>query len=533
MREAILSRLRCGAALLAVCLSVWAQPLQAAAPLTPEQQAGRRLYLEGESAYGDVFTGRIGMGPQQMPGPAVRCGNCHGADGRGRPEGGIRPVNITWSELTKSYGHEHDNGRRHPAFNEASLKRAIVQGVDPAGNPLDGSMPRFNISERDWKALLAYMKLLESRQDPGVGSDTLRLGTLLPASGRFAPVGQAVKGILQAHLDEVNAGGGIHGRKLELVSAGYASDDREDAMRALRKLVGQGEVFALLSPFAAGIEDELGRLANENRIPVVGPLSLFGDDPRASNQQVFHLLSGIGELAEVLALHLGRDPKMRALPAVLLHPADAAGAALADAVEQRLKGHGWSRLDRIGLRPGAADTTALAKALQARGTEAVFLLGPGADVAALARQLADAGRAPFLLLPGPLAPRTVLELPAAFERRVLLAYPTVPADQKPEALRQYAALFKEGSLARGHQTLQVPAYSSAVLLAETLKRVGRDLTREKLVAALESVHGFEPGLVPAVSFNAKRRIGALGGYVVAVDLKGKNFSQVGGFLSLP
>ena len=532
MREGILSSLRGAAAVLAVSLLAWAQPLHAGPALTAEQQAGRRLYLEGESASGDAFTGRIGMGQQQLPGPAVRCGNCHGADGRGRPEGGIRPVNITWSELTKSYGHEHDNGRRHQPFDEASLKRAIVEGVDPAGNPLDGSMPRFRISGRDWKALLAYMKVLELQQDPGVGSDSLRLGTLLPGSGRFAELGQAVKGILQAQLDEVNRGGGIHGRKLELVSAEYASDDLEGARRALRKLVEQGDVFALLSPFAAGIEDELGRLANQARIPVVGPLSLFGEDPRSSNQQVFHLLSGVGELAEVLALHVGREPKVKAAPAALLHADGAGGAALADAVEQRLKSQGWSKLHRIAFRPGAADPAALARALRARGSEAVFLLGPGMDVAALARQLADSGRPPFLLLPGPLAPRAVLELPAAFEGRILLAYPTIPADQKPDALRHYAALFKQGSLVRGHQTLQVPAYSSAVLLAEALRQVGRDVTREKLVAALESVHGFEPGLVPAVSFNAKRRIGALGGYVVAVDLKAKNFSQVGGFLAL-
>jgi ABC-type branched-subunit amino acid transport system substrate-binding protein len=533
VREAIVSCLRWVAVVLAVSLSAWAQPLHAGAPLTPEQQAGRLLYLEGESAFGDAFTGRIGMAQQQLPGAAVRCGNCHGPDGRGRPEGGVRPGNITWSELTKSYGHHHEDGRRHPPFDEASLKRAIVDGVDPAGHPFDGSMPRYRISGRDWKALLAYMKVLEFQQDPGVGSETLRLGTLLPATGRFAGLGQAVKGILQAHLQEINAGGGIHGRKLELVSAEYASEDREAATRALRTLVAQGDVFALLSPFAAGIEDELGRLANEAKIPVVGPLSLFGDDPRTSNQQVFHLLSGVGELAEVLALHLGREPKVKAMPAALLHPDDAAGVALADAVEQRLKSQGWSRLDRIGFRPGASEAAALARAIKARGTEAVFLLGPGADVAGLARQLADAGRAPFLLLPGALAPRSVLELPAAFDDRILLAYPTVPADQKPDALRHYAGLFKGGALARSHQTSQVPAYSSAVLLVETLKQVGRDLTREKLVAALESVHGFEPGLVPAVSFNANRRIGALGGYVVAVDLKGRNFRQVGGFLALP
>lgn len=533
MREALLSRLRCGAAVLAVSVLAWVHPLHAAAALTPEQEAGRLLFLEGRSASGDAVSGRIGMGQQQLPGPAVRCGNCHGPDGRGRPEGGVRPVDITWSELTKPYGHEHETGRRHPRFDEASLKRAIVDGVDPAGNALDGSMPRFSMSGRDFKALVAYLKVLEQQHDPGVGSDTLRVGTLLPGQGRFAALGQAVKGILQAHLDEINASGGVHGRKLELVCAEYAGDDRDAAARALRQLVTQGDVFALLAPFAAGIEDELDRLANEARMPVVGPLSLFGDDPRTVNQQVFHLLSGVGELAEVLALHVGREPKVRLAPAVLLHAEGAGGAALAESVQQQLKAQGWSKLDRIGFRPGASDPAALARTLKARNAEAVFLLAPGIDVVELARQLDEAGRAPLLLLPGPLAPRAVLDLPAAFEGRVLLAYPTVPTDQKPDALRHYAGLFKGGALARGHQTSQVPAYSSAVLLVETLKQVGRDLTREKLVAALESVQGFEPGLVPSVSFNARRRIGALGGYVVAVDLKGRNFRQLGGFLSLP
>jgi len=116
---------------------------------------------------------------------------------------------------------------------------------------------------------------------------------------------------------------------------------------------------------------------------------------------------------------------------------------------------------------------------------------------------------------------------------VLLAYPTIPADQKPDALREYADLFRDPGLARGHQTLQVPAYSSAVLLVEALKQTGRELTRQKLVATLEAIQHFETGLVPAVSFNAKRRVGALGGYIVGLDLKSKNFRQLGGFVPLP
>ncbi|MBK5105577.1 MAG: ABC transporter substrate-binding protein, partial [Burkholderiales bacterium] len=164
---------------------------------------------------------------------------------------------------------------------------------------------------------------------------------------------------------------------------------------------------------------------------------------------------------------------------------------------------------------------------------AVFVLGPGADIGALAREAAKSTQLPQLLLPGSLAPRTVLDLPQAYESRILLAYPTIPSDQKPDALREYANLFRDHSLARGHQTLQVPAYSSAILLVEVLKRVGRDLTRQKLVSTLESIQGFEPGLIPAVSFNANRRIGAPGGYVVGLDLEHKNFRRLGGFVQLP
>ena len=506
-------------------------PTQASA-LTPQEESGRAIFQDGESSFGDVFSARLGMGTQELPGAAVRCASCHGPDGLGRPEGGIRPANITWSELTKPYGHVHETGRRHSVFDEASLKRALSEGVDPAGNPLDGAMPRFNITHRDFNALVAYLKKLETLRDSGVGADTVRIGTLLPSTGRFGELGQAVRGILRAYFDEVNGRGGIYGRKLELVVAD-CPEDRAAARRELRKLMLEGEVFALLSPFVPGVEEDLGLLANEAKIPVLGPLSLLGDDPHTVNPYVFHLLSGIGELAETLAVHVGSDESLKARPAVLLYSESSGGVAVADAVEERLKSQGWVALSRVAFQPGSFDARAVTETLKARGARAVFLLGPGADVGVLARRAAESAYVPELLLPGPLAPRSVLDLPPAFEGRILLAYPTLPTDQKPDALREYARLFEKGALARGHQTSQVPAYSGAVLLVQLLEQIGRDLTREKFISALESTHGFESGLIPALSFNARRRVGASGGYIVTVDLATKNFRQLGEFVQLP
>jgi hypothetical protein len=56
------------------------------------------------------------------------------------------------------------------------------------------------------------------------------------------------------------------------------------------------------------------------------------------------------------------------------------------------------------------------------------------------------------------------------------------------------------------------------VLIEGLQRAGQDLTREKLIAALETLYRFDAGLGAPVSFGPNRRIGARGAFVATVDL---------------
>ncbi len=48
-----------------------------------------------------------------------------------------------------------------PASTDATIKRAITQGVDPAGESLDWTMPRWQMSAQDLNDLLAYLKTLK------------------------------------------------------------------------------------------------------------------------------------------------------------------------------------------------------------------------------------------------------------------------------------------------------------------------------------------------------------------------------------
>jgi mono/diheme cytochrome c family protein len=65
-------------------------------PLTAQEQRGKEIYVRGTSPSGDEILAYLGESTFEVPGSAVTCANCHGLDGQGKPEGGVRPSNLTW-----------------------------------------------------------------------------------------------------------------------------------------------------------------------------------------------------------------------------------------------------------------------------------------------------------------------------------------------------------------------------------------------------------------------------------------------------
>ncbi|MFZ2648641.1 MAG: ABC transporter substrate-binding protein, partial [Burkholderiaceae bacterium] len=205
----------------------------------------------------------------------------------------------------------------------------------------------------------------------------------------------------------------------------------------------------------------------------------------------------------------------------------------AQAVQASLERAGWRAGVLVPFLARGSSHEVLVAALKQSDIAAVLVLGSGAELAALAGSAARIGWTPHLLVPGPLAPRDIVELPAAFRERVILAYPTSPSDQRSGALREYASLLHGRADSLTHRAWQISAYAAAILLVEGLKRTGRDLSRRKLIATLETVQGFDTGLIPRLSYNADRRIGAMGAYLVAVDLEHKGLRPLGGYRRLP
>src|SRR5215212_6844948 len=213
---------------------------QEARALTSAERRGRAIYLRGEIPGKKPLTAMVG--DLEVPASTINCAGCHGRRGEGKTEGGVVAGNLTWANLTKSYGHTHPSGRKHGAFNESSFTTAVVRGVDPAGNDLAVAMPRYRISIDDMNDLIAYIKRLEFDRDPGLTSESIEIGVPLPANTGLVELGQAIRQVISAYFDDLNARGGIYNRKIKY----HFTEPGADVSTSLRNLNSKNQLFAFI-----------------------------------------------------------------------------------------------------------------------------------------------------------------------------------------------------------------------------------------------------------------------------------------------
>ncbi|WP_085728373.1 ABC transporter substrate-binding protein [Pseudomonas sp. R37(2017)] len=486
-----------------------------ALPLSPSESAGKRLYREGVSASGEPIMAWIGASNLLLPATSLPCANCHGTDGHGRPEGGVRPPDLSWSRLTSSQGQQRINGRSYPAYSDSTLVRAVQEGRDPGNNRLDPTMPRFVLSMNDQRNLTAYLKRLAEDSDPGLTPDSLNLGTLLPGSGPLSDEGATVAAVLKGCVARINEAGGIHGRQLRLTILDPGAD-RASAETALDRLIEQEQVFALIAPLAPALDVELAARLERAGIPLIGPLSMQGM-PHAS-PQIFEPLPGLLEQLIALADYASGSLRVLQGPTLIAYPDDSGQRLAAQELGQYLQRHAWQKV-RLQAYDPARDDLPL-------GSRSVFYLGSSIGFSQLAERLQTAGQVPYLFAASNQVAGNLIQVPSGFSRRVFLAYPFVPSDWTLAGRLALNQLREHQGLGGQHAVLQVGAFSSMMLLSEGMKQAGRDASREKLVSALEGLHDFDTGLTPLISFGPRRRQGLSGAHIVTVDLPDQRFYLV-------
>jgi ABC-type branched-subunit amino acid transport system substrate-binding protein len=487
--------------------------------LSPEEKRGKAFYLRGESSSGQQITAL--MGEIEVPATTLTCSGCHGARGEGKTEGGVTAGNISWSDLTKPYGHAHESGRSHPAFSEASFVRTVTAGIDPAGNKLSVAMPTYRMPLQDMSDLLAYLKRIETDFDPGVSETSIVIGTLLPDKSALTGLAEAMGNVLQAYFAEINSNGGIYNRKIELR---IMYGDTTSTLSNMKHLIDDEQVFAIVSGITAGSEQGIAALSKDREVPFIGPSALLPQRDLPVNRYVFYLLPGLKEQARTLVNFAARKTDPKKSRVAIICPDSDFSRGIAKSIEDQANKLGWTTITRVYYQPDKFNSARYVDQLKQQGIDTVFHLGSGADTGALFKDAQSAGWSPAVYLLGTLVGRNITELvPVKMKDQVFLAFPTIPADISPAGAAEYIGLLQKNKLISTHAAAQASAIAAARILVQGLELSGKDLSRERLVTTLEGLYEFETGLMPRITFGPNRRIGVLGAYIITIDPEKKLF----------
>ncbi len=360
------------------------------------------------------------------------------------------------------------------------------------------------------KADVAVQKLLAP--DPavrGVTDSEIVLGMASAFSGANRELGRAMRAGVEAAFENVNAAGGIHGRKLRLVTV----DDGYEPSRtgpAMRQLVEQDRVFAIVGNVGTPTAAVSIPYCLERKVVFFGAFTggeLLRKQP--PDRYVFNYRPSYPEETSAAVRWLVNVRHVAAARIAVFSQDDAFG-------ESGYRGAA-AELERLGVAPGAvlrvryrrntadvADAIATLRA-RAQDVDAVVMVATYKAAAGLIRKARDAGLA-FVstnvsAVDADALAEDLVASGARYARDVMVTQIVpLPTARTPAVTRYREALRAHGAGERpGFVTLE--GWIVGKLLAEGLRRAGKDLDAEKLVDALEGIHDLDVGTGARLGFS--------------------------------
>src|ERR1700675_2301098 len=161
--------------------------------------------------------------------------------------------------------------------------------------------------------IFAMANPLDARADEiGVSSDSILFGQAAALEGPSSALGQGMRQGILAAFAEINAKGGVHGRKLDLISRDDGYDPDRSVAQTI-KLIEDDRVFALIGAVGTPTTAATVPIANARNVPFIGPFTgaAFLRAPGLHN--VVNIRASYGAEAETWIKHLTEDLHVRSI----------------------------------------------------------------------------------------------------------------------------------------------------------------------------------------------------------------------------
>jgi ABC-type branched-subunit amino acid transport system substrate-binding protein len=243
------------------------------------------------------------------------------------------------------------------------VTHATLSILPPAYRPRAGRL---------WPATAAAL-LVAGCISPGGGEpgDTLKIGAILPFTGELAASGPNIESALLMVSEAVNAGGGLAGKRLELVTRD-SSADLVRGLDAVHQLVEDEGVFALIGPEDDELAWVMSPLVRERGIVTV---SGGVTSPRFTNEgsgaHWFRTIPAARALGSVLAQQVRQDGSQRP---TILHANDEYGKGFAAMVREEYQALAGTTPSLVSFEPNQASYSVELGSVLGQTPDAVILI---------------------------------------------------------------------------------------------------------------------------------------------------------------
>jgi len=364
----------------------------------------------------------------------------------------------------------------------------------------------------------------------GVTATEVKIGSFQALSGPVAAIGVPVKKGLDAYFNWVNSKGGVFGRKINLIVADDAFNPSNTVVET-KRLVESDKVFAMVAGLGAPGNLAVFQYLEDNKVPYVYQAAGAGSLTIPPKRYIFGVQPNYTTEGGIMVRYLVEQKKAKRIAVVYRNLDD--GKESFASIQKALAARGMSTVEAIPVEATATDFSASVVKLMQAKPDAVIVMLFVPQSANFVKQAKSLG----LTQPAYLATYANADLTfakaagGAAEGVETMAWVDVDfTNAKADFMQIYQATFP-GEIPNAYA---VAGMIAAEVFTEGLNRAGKDLTREKLVAALETMDGWAGKIGPAVSYGpiAKKgdlaRVGVQTMYVLRV--KGDTLERAFGWV---
>ena len=364
--------------------------------------------------------------------------------------------------------------------------------------------------------VMVCLMLSSVEGEVGVSGDKIVVGAIMNLTGPGAYGGNEITRGISTYFNATNDKGGVHGRKIEFI---FEDNSYEVAktLSAYKKLKDKDNIFCMVGNIGSSQVECLFPILTKEKMPLVGSISVHTHDviPRYVFPAYTPYLYQSKLIVDYIVGTVGdKRPKIG-----MLRDTTDFGLRSLEGVKEQIGKYGAPEALDVTFAPDAADLSAQVTKLKGADVGYVVYAGLMNPIAAALMEARKVGWKPYWFSLNPGLSEHVIKISqgaAEYGQSLMgtLNYNLVTENaisrEFLENLKKYYPDKEPSVFAFGM------GYGAGAMFVEGVKRAGKDLTREKLVEAIETFKDYDNGCLPPQTFGPNNRISSKKAFFVKV-----------------